>query len=210
MTGMSKDDRNALIRIVKARAKQSEREADSRAKILLSEIEDLMAAEYEARDALWDDSVAIAEEAKIKANEQIRARCAEFGVPARHAPQLNLSFQSRSLSFADRGRRAELKNPAEARLDALTTTAKAEIQRRALDVEEQLLVSGLETSEARMVIQAMPTVEQLMPSLSLDDLGVKRWQPPKGIAAQFVTPMSPADRIKRENPPRAGDQARRE
>ena len=82
MTGMSKDDRNALIRIVKARAKQSEREADSRAKILLSEIEDLMAAEYEARDALWDDSVAIAEEAKIKADEQIRARCAEFGVPA--------------------------------------------------------------------------------------------------------------------------------
>jgi hypothetical protein len=41
-------------------------------------------------------------------------------------------------------------------------------------------------------------VEQLMPNLSLEDLGVKRWQPPEDIAAQLTTPMTPAQRRKRQ------------
>ena len=44
----------------------------------------------------------------------------------------------------------------------------------------------------------MPTVADLMPALSLQDLGVTRWQPPEDIAAQLTTPMTPAQRRQRQ------------
>ena len=67
-----------------------------------------------------------------------------------------------------------------------------------LETETQLLIGGLESSEARQFLAAMPTVEQLMPPLSLDDLGVTRWQPPEDAAAQLTTPMSATDRRRRQ------------
>lgn len=59
--------------MARARAKQAEHEADARAKTLLAEVINDMTVEYEARDALWADAVAIAEEAAAKANAQIQA-----------------------------------------------------------------------------------------------------------------------------------------
>ena len=85
---MTNADRQALIRIAKARAKQAEREAETHEKILIVEVLDQMTAEFDARDALWSDAVTIAEEAAAKANAQIQARCAELGIPRKHAPGL--------------------------------------------------------------------------------------------------------------------------
>jgi hypothetical protein len=67
-----------------------------------------------------------------------------------------------------------------------------------LETETQLLSGGVESSEARQFLAAMPTVEQLMSPLSLDDLGVTRWQPPENAAAQLTTPMSATDRRRRQ------------
>ena len=57
---------------------------------------------------------------------------------------------------------------------------------------------GLESEDARAALAAMPTAEQLMPALSLDDLGVKTWQPPEGAAAALLEPSTPADRKRRK------------
>jgi hypothetical protein len=63
----------------------------------------------------------------------------------------------------------------------------------------KILVAGsLESADARAVLEAMPTAEQLMPALSLGDLGVKTWQPPKGTASALLTPSTPADRKRRK------------
>ena len=121
---MTNADRQALIRIAKARAKQAEREAEMREKIVIVEVLELMTAEYAARDALWSDAVTIAEEAAAKANTQIQLRCAELGIPPKHAPQLQLSWSSRGSEFANRERRAELRKLAEAKAAAVTKTAK--------------------------------------------------------------------------------------
>lgn len=80
----------------------------------------------------------------------------------------------------------------------MTKTAKTAIQKHALDVEEKLIIGGLESTEAKDILASLPTPEQLMPALSLDDLGVKHWQPPENIAAQLTTPMTPADRRRRQ------------
>ena len=114
------------------------------------------------------------------------------------APQLELGWRARSPGYADQNRRVELHKLAGTRLAALTKIAKTAIQAAALETETQLLLGGLESSEARQFLAAMPTVEQLMPPLSLDDLGVTRWQPPEDAAAQLTTPMSATDRRRRQ------------
>jgi hypothetical protein len=195
---MTKADRDALIRIAKARARQARQEADQRAKVLLAEVEDLMAAEFEARDEMWADAVTIAEEAALKANEQIVARCAELGIPAKHAPKLQMAWSARSSSFRDPDRRGELRKVAQSRVNALTATAKTMVDAKVLETEERLVLGGLETGEAKAFIESMPTVEQLMPALSLDDLGVKHWQPPDDAAAVLLTPSTTADRKRRK------------
>jgi len=95
---MTKGDRDSLIRIVKARARQAEREVDARKAILIAEVFNEATAEYEARDALWADAVAIAEECAAKANAQIQARCADLGIPSRHAPGVTLGWRPRGWS----------------------------------------------------------------------------------------------------------------
>ena len=58
-----------------------------------------------------------------------------------------------------------------------------------LEIEKQLMLGGLESTEARMVlaVDSRPR-SSCMPVLSLDDLGVKRWQPPEDIATQLDHP----------------------
>ena len=195
---MNKTERDDLIRLAKSRARLAKAEADERAKILLAEAEDLMAAEYDARDQLWAEATAIAEEACSKANEVITARCVDLGIPAKDAPRLELRWRSRSPEFADTGRRAELRKKATTQLAALTAAAKTRIDRAALETETALIAGSLESGDARAFLERMPTADQLMPSLSLDDLGVKTWQPPEGAAAALLTPSTPADRRRRK------------
>jgi hypothetical protein len=194
---MSKGERDQLIRVVRGRARQAEREAEARERVLLAEVQDQLTAEFDAHDALWADAVKAAEEAAAKANAQIQAACADLGIPAKDAPHLGLGWSARSPEYSDRNRRAELRKLAETRLAALTKTAKAAIRSAALDAEEKLILDGLQSDAARALFESMPTVEQIMPALGLDDLGVVRWQPPEDAASQLTTPLTPADKRRR-------------
>ncbi len=44
----------------------------------------------------------------------------------------------------------------------------------------------------------MKTPDELMPALSLDDLGLHRWQPVNGAAAELLTPSTTTDRKRRK------------
>jgi hypothetical protein len=67
------------------------------------------------------------------------------------------------------------------------------------EMRAKILVAGSqESADARAVLEAMPTAEQLMPALSLGDLGVKTWQPPEGTASALLAPSTPADRKRRK------------
>ena len=194
---MTKAERDQLIRLVRNRAKQAEREAEMREKVLLAEVQDQMTAEFQANDELWAEAVAIAKEAAERANAQIAARCAELGISAKDAPALGLTWRPRSPEYVDKSRRAELHKLAVTRLQAMTKAAKTEIQSKAIEVEGSLILGGLESDEARALFAAMPTAEEFMPALGLDDLGVVRWQPPEDAATQLTTPMTPADKRRR-------------
>jgi hypothetical protein len=195
---MTKTEREQLIRLARLRARQAKQEAVQREKVLLAEVEDLMTVEFQARDELWAEATAIAEEAASKANELIVARCVDLGIHAKHAPRVELGWSRRSSSFSDPHRRGELRKLAQTKLAALTSTAKTMIDGRLLDTETALITGGLESDEAREFLSAMPTAEQLMPPLGLDDLGVVHWQPPTDAAGALLTPSTPADRKRKQ------------
>lgn len=197
MTDMTKADRDQLVRLAKNRAKQAEADVDARMAVLYTEVIDQMTAEYEVQDALWADAVIVAEEATAKANDQIRRKCAELGIPAGQAPQLHSMWSPRGRQFSNRERRAELEKLAKARLAALAKEAKVRINNAALQVEEQLILGGFESDAARAAFELLPSAEELMPRLSLQELGVTRWQPPEDIAGQLTTPMTTSGRLRR-------------
>jgi hypothetical protein len=191
---MNKSEREQLAKLARQRARLAKTEAAEREKILLSETEDLLSAEFRARDDLWAQATAIAEEAARKANDQILAQCEMLGIPASGAPSLRLVWLDRGPDYGEPGRRTELRRLAASRLAALMATAKRLVDKQLLETETALVVSGLESSDAIAFLERMPTAEQLMPSLSLDDLGVKHWQPPVGLAGALLSPSSLAGR----------------
>lgn len=195
---MNKSERDDLIRLARSRARLAKMQVTEREKILLADAEDLMAAEFRARDELWAEATQIAEEAARKANEIITARCADLGIPAKYAPQLRLGWLPRSDEFLGPARRAELRKVAAARLAALRAAASRAIDEAELKTETELIAGSLESADARAFLSAMPTPEQLMPPLSLDDLGVTTWQPPEGAAAALLTPETTAGRRRRK------------
>lgn len=193
---MTKSEREQLSKLARLRARQAEREAEAREKILLAEVQDQLTAEFDAHDELWAEAVTIAEEAAAKANAHIRAVCADLGIPPREAPQPGLAWHC-GPSYSDEKRRGELRKLAATRLAALTKTAKAAIGDRLLEVETELIASDLKSGDAKAFLLAMPTAEQLMPPLSIEELGVVRWQPPEDAATQLITPLSPAEKRRR-------------
>jgi hypothetical protein len=80
-----------------------------------------------------------------------------------------------------------------ARLRAKQAEREAEAREKVLlaEVQDQL------TAQFDDHDQSMPSAEQLMPPLRLEDLGVVRWQPPEDAAAQLTTPQTPAAKRRR-------------
>ncbi len=193
MTGMSRGDQQALIRIIRARAKQAKNAAAEREAILRNEIEESLSVEFRLRDEVQADVIRMAEEALAKVNEQIRQSARLMGFNDRHVPQASLPYVTR---YDRRGpdEVVEARRLADSRLTALRANANRVIEERALGIEESLIVGGLESQEARALVESMPRTDELMPPLSLDDLGVGTWQPARDAAKELLTAPTGADR----------------
>jgi hypothetical protein len=197
MTKMTDAERRNLIQLSKLRAKQAVQHVETQEAVHLAAIEDQMAAEFDRHDTLWAEAVVLAEEALAKANAHIRGQCASLGIPADDAPRLHSLWSSRSPRFALRSDRAELRRLAVTRLVALTKMAKTQISEQQVDIETKLRAGALESNEATTAFDAMKSVAELMPAVSLDDLGVKRWTADEEMAARLLTPFTTNDRQRR-------------
>ena len=105
---MTKADRDALIKVARARGRQAEQRADARAKVLLAEAMNDITAEYKARDALWADAVAIAEDYVRRPTTRSVPGAPSWASRPTTRRVCKLGFHSRSAQLADRDRRAEL------------------------------------------------------------------------------------------------------
>jgi DNA gyrase/topoisomerase IV subunit A len=163
MTGRERSDLAALIRqqerVLKTKAKERSRE-------LLALFEQQAATIYKFDDdAVWKESVKIAEQEVAKANHKIAQRCDQLGIPKRFAPRINFRWEGRSWEFAFKERRAELRRVAQSKIAVLEQAALSKIAEQALQAQTEVVKLGIETRAAKAFLEAMRPLEELMPPL---------------------------------------------
>jgi hypothetical protein len=167
---MSKGERIELAKVARMRAKIAKAAIDQRKAGLLADFEEQLAAEYKADNEAWSDITAHAKARVAELDAEIAERCRALGVPERFRPGLQLGWYQRGES-ATAARRSELRKVAQSRIDERAKAAKVEVDRQAADLATQLIAGGLESSAAREFLDSMASIDNLMPPLSLPELG---------------------------------------
>lgn len=163
---MTKAERAELGSLIRKREKVMKSIADERAGVMMADFEAQSAAIYSYDDdAVWAEAVKDAEAAVQLAEQVIAKRCEERGIPREFAPTLKVGWFGRGQN-AVAERRAELRQVAKKRIEAITLEAKAKIERMSLDAQTAVTMSGLESEAAKAFLEHMPKIEVLMPPVS--------------------------------------------
>jgi MoxR-like ATPase len=170
MTDMTKGERTELVKIVRQRAKLAKDDIEARKRQILADAEATLSAEFKEQDEAWAEITAEAREYMAEAQAKIAAKCDEKGIPVDFRPTTGMYWLRRGRN-ADPERRGELRKAVQAQAEASARQAKLEIDRRSVGLQEQIMVGGFESDEARQFLESLPTAEALMPSLKLPQLG---------------------------------------
>jgi hypothetical protein len=171
--GMSTAERLELSKVVRLRAKVAKNDVMASIAQQLANVEKQLAARYSGNEVKWAELKKDAEKTVMRADAELAKRCREMGIPESFRPELRVNWYSRGEN-ADKERRTELRNVAESELEARAQRAKCAIERAEAELLTQITADGLTTKAARTFLEALPTVDQLMPNLQLSDLEKRR------------------------------------
>jgi hypothetical protein len=124
-----------------------------------------MAAEYKFdQREIWAD---LTHSAKARVNEldaMLAEDCRRLGIPEQFRPSLNLVWSGRGEN-AFKERRTELRRVMATRLAAVERAAIEQVEAGYRQAMTAILSATLSSGEARDLLAAMPTAEQLMPPI---------------------------------------------
>jgi hypothetical protein len=169
---MSRAERQDLSRVVRLRAKIVRSELETQADRILAEFEQQLAAKYSKSHELWADIVKDAEQVAAKADAEIARKCREKGLVEAFRPRLNAEWYSRGEN-ADKNRRDELRRVAETEVEAQLGIAKDKVNRAEADLLTRIMADGLTSATATNFLETMPSIDDLMPKLTLVNLEKK-------------------------------------
>jgi hypothetical protein len=168
---MNKAEREDLQRLVRQREKVLKSAAKQRSNEVLADFENQMGQKFSFdQDEVWAEAAKIAKAAVDKAQQQIKARCREIGIPDRFAPALVLNWRNRGYDNLIKERREELRKMATTAIAAQEQKAIVQIELSCLDAQEKLALAGLTSDAARGFLEALPSVERLMPMLPFSEV----------------------------------------
>jgi hypothetical protein len=171
MSAMTKSEREDLQRLIRQREKVLKDAATQRSAELLQDFENQMGQEYSFdQDEVWAEAARLAKGVVDKAQEQIKARCREIGIPDRFAPGLELGWRNRGYDNILAKRRAELRRMAVTAIAAQEQKAKTKIGLSCLEAQEKIALAGLTSDAALGFIEALPAIGTLMPRLSFAEV----------------------------------------
>jgi hypothetical protein len=167
---MTQTDRNSLLQLCRMRARVAKADTVAIAARRLAEFAAQLAAIYHwDSDDTWREIYRMAEAVVERAREEIQARSKELGIPKRFAPDLGLQWYRRGEN-ASRDRRAELTRVAHTKIEQLEKEAKLAIERASVEIQTRLVADGLESAEAKAFLDSMPTPQQLIPEISVQEV----------------------------------------
>jgi hypothetical protein len=169
MTTMTKAERSELSKVARMNATVAKKDLEARGAEQLAEIEQQLARKYRADHEAIVDLTAKAQGMVDECNKELAARCRQLKVPESFAPEFSLGFYGRGEN-ADRERRAELRKAAQAAVNANVASGKVKIDRQVASICTELVAEGLTTEKAKAFLESMPSIDELMPVLSLPEL----------------------------------------
>lgn len=180
MTAMTKGEREELKRLARERARVAKADAARRTADLKALFEQQVITLYDFnRDEVWKEAVDEAQKAAAEAQATIARRCEELGIPAEFAPTVSFAWQGRG-RFLVEVEAADLRRAAYKRIEAMERTAKHEIDRRALEIQTELVAAGMTSERAIEFLASMPSVDSLMPPIDIATLD-SRHRPSLGM-----------------------------
>jgi hypothetical protein len=168
-------ERSQLLKFARLRAKTAKARVKERSARLLADFEVTLKTVHTPDD---DEVIRrITTEARnfvSEADKQLAARYRELGIPDgfRGAVSLNWRAQGYELDY----KLSELRKAASVKIQAMERGANANIDAGLLEIEERLVAPTLTSSAATEALSSLPTVEDLLPSISFQDLASgDRW-----------------------------------
>jgi hypothetical protein len=196
MSTISKGEREDLQRLIRQREKVLKSAAKQRSAELLADFENQMGSEFSFdQDEVWEKAALEAEAEVRKAQQKVKLRCRELGIPEQFAPSLDINWSVRGYGNAVEKRRTELRTMAKTEIEAMERKAITEIELSCLNAQEKLAISGLTSDAALAFIEALPGVDTLMPALTYAEVAGEA-NPP--VAEQLITPNALRQRRYRE------------
>ncbi|HEV7417900.1 MAG TPA: hypothetical protein VGN98_17230 [Tianweitania sediminis] len=165
---MTRADRETLIKIARQRERVAKTEAKERAARLLADFERQLDTRYSYdQNEIWEKAAEIAIGSVENANKEIAAECERMGIPSQFAPKLSLGWNDRGRN-GSKQERLEMRRVAAREVEAIEQAARSAIERKSVETQERIMVGGLTSDHARLFLEAMPTVETLMPALTIE------------------------------------------
>jgi hypothetical protein len=93
-----------------------------------------------------------------------------MGIPREFAPSLDPPYWFGRGQNAVRARRAELTKVAYRRIEEAQKQANLQIERSSLELQTRLFADCLESAEAKAFLEAMPSAEQLVPLITVEEI----------------------------------------
>ena len=167
---MTARERSELQTLMRQREKVLKAAAKQRSADLLADFENQLGTQWSFdQDEVWRAAAEAAQAEVAKANKAIAARCAKLGIPKRFAPELDVHWYSRGEN-ASKERRAELRRMATTRIAAIEAAAIVEIGRVTIEGQMAIATAGMELDAAKAFVGKLPSIENLMPALSFEEV----------------------------------------
>jgi hypothetical protein len=188
---MTRAERLELAKLVRLRATVAKKDVEQRQAVLLADVEEQLATIHKANSPAWKQVTANAERLVKEADAQIAQLCIELGIREEFRPGLRLVWYGRGEN-ADRERRTELRKVAQTRIEANARAAKVEIDRKSAQLLTELASGALESSGAKGFLDAMPSIDDLMPRLTVPELeaGNPQLSPQQKLIADIEAGMA--------------------
>ncbi len=169
-SAMTRAERTDLGALIRRREKLLKTAAKQRAAELMANFEKQISAIFSYDDdETWKNAFASAERAVEDAKAVIAEHCRELGIPPEFAPSIHMAWYGRGENAVSE-RRTELRRVAKTEIDALEARAKTEIERVSVEQQTALISDGLTSVAAQAFLEQMPTAENLMPVLDMEQI----------------------------------------
>lgn len=167
---MLRREREDIERVSRDKERVLKAAADARAAELMADFEKQIATIYSFdQNENWTVAYQLGEEAVKQANKSIAAECKKLGIPPEFTPSLLFYWNGRGQNSCAE-RRTELRRVARASIEALTKKAKHSIALNFSEFRIHLVSESLQSDEAKAFLESMPTADELMPKLVLQDI----------------------------------------